>query len=132
MYLEFAMENKRECLDCGKPIEGRIDKKYCNQYCRSSYQYKNKKAQTNPFYTRVDNQLKRNRKILAKYNKAGKATVRKEVLIKDGFDSNFFTHYWKNKKGQVYLFCYEFGFLATHERGNEKYLLVHWQDYMEK
>lgn len=81
---------------------------------------------------RVDKQLKRNRRILRDYNKAGKATVRKVKLIAEGFDPNYFTHYWKTKKGQVYLFCYEYGFLSLQENGKDKYLLVTWQDYMKK
>jgi len=38
------------------------------------------------------------------------------VLIDQGFNPKFFTHYWKNNKGDVYLFCYEYGF-------NPKYAL---------
>ena len=64
------------------------------------------------------------------YNKAGKATVRKQVLLTEGFDPRFFTHYWKNAKGDVYLFVYEFGFLARSENSKEKYVLVKWQEYM--
>ena len=81
---------------------------------------------------KVDKQLKTNRRVLKSYNKAGKSTVKREKLIEEGFDPNYFTHYWKNNKGQVYLFCYEFGFLAIHENDRPKYLLVKWQSYMEK
>jgi hypothetical protein len=49
-----------------------------------------------------------------------------------GFDANFFTHYWKNQKGEVYLFVYEYGFLRIKEQTNEKYVLVLWQEYMSK
>ncbi|WP_316929937.1 hypothetical protein [Winogradskyella sp. PG-2] len=73
-----------------------------------------------------------NRRILKEYNKAGKAVIRKTILIKDGFDPNFFTHYWKNKKGDVYLFVYEYGFLKRTERNIEKLVLIKWQDYMSK
>ena len=88
------------------------------------------KEQPQRFNNRVDNQLKLNRKILKNYNKAGKATVRASILKQEGFDSNFFTHYWKNKKGEVYLFVYEYGFLKVNERSVDKYVLVKWQDYM--
>lgn len=119
------------CLDCGKPLEGRADQKFCNQYCKSSYHYQQSKLQNHSIYTRVDHQLKQNRLILKKYNKAGKSTLRKDKLLKEGFNPNYFTHYWKNKTGDVYLFCYEFGFLAfTDLKGNAKYTLITWQDYM--
>tara|TARA_R110001583_G_scaffold60229_1_gene179057 strand:- start:251 stop:511 length:261 start_codon:yes stop_codon:yes gene_type:complete len=83
------------------------------------------------FYDKVDNQLKLNRKILKIYNRAGKAVVRSKILLDLGFDPKFFTHYWKNSKGEVYLFVYEYGFLGKRENGKEKYILVTWQDYME-
>tara|TARA_R110000850_G_scaffold184714_1_gene310284 strand:+ start:49 stop:321 length:273 start_codon:yes stop_codon:yes gene_type:complete len=83
------------------------------------------------FYNRVDNQLKANRRILKQYNKAGKATVRASLLKEEGFDPNFFTHYWKNQKGDVYLFVYEYGFLKKQEHQVEKYVLIKWQNYMK-
>jgi len=105
------------CLECEKEIKGRQDKKYCNQYCKSAYQYKNNKANEDSFYMDVLKQLRLNRKLLKLYNKSGKSIVRKDELIKEGFDPNRFTHYWKNNKGDVYLFCFEFGFLEKKEGG---------------
>jgi len=123
------MKHKR-CENCEKDLVGRTDKKFCDAYCKSAYHYKKSIDEAPSFYNKVDNQLKKNRRILKHYNKAGKATVRTTILLEDGFDPNFFTHYWKNAKGQVYLFVYEYGFLKTVERDNEKYVLVIWQDYM--
>ena len=42
----------------------------------------------------------------------------------------FTKHNFKNKKGDVYLFVYEFGFLKREEQQQEKYILIHWQEYM--
>ncbi len=120
------------CTSCGKVLEGRSDKKFCDPYCKSTYHYKKSLEQSPNFYNKVDNQLKTNRKILKRYNKAGKATVRASIVLKDGFNPNFFTHYWKNKDGDVYLFVYEFGFLSISEKNVDKYLLVKWQNYMKK
>lgn len=71
-----------------------------------------------------------NRQLLNHFNKAGKAIIRKEELVKAGFNPKFFTHYWKNQQGDVYLFCYEYGFLEKKEQNKSKYVLVKWQDYM--
>ncbi len=126
------MESQENCLACNRKLEGRTDKKFCDPYCKSAWHY-NKSRQGNAgFYSKVDRQLKINRKILKVFNKAGKATVRAQILIDQGFDPNFFTHYWKNKNGDVYLFVYEFGFLTRLENGKKKYILVTWQDYMSK
>lgn len=126
------MRFHKECLHCNEKLLGRTDKKFCDPQCKSAYQYQQAKEQPERFYNKVDNQLKLNRKILKEYNKGGKVTVRAEVLKELGFDSNFFTHYWKNIKADVYLFVYEFGFLKINENEKEKYLLIQWQEYMNK
>ena len=126
------MRIQHECLHCGKQLKGRTDKKYCDLHCKSAYHYQKAKENPERFYDKVDNQLKLNRKILKEYNKGGKVTVRSSVLLELGFDPEFFTHYWKNQKGEVYLFVYEYGFLKKPENGKDKYILVIWQDYMER
>jgi hypothetical protein len=120
------------CLNCRKILMGRKDKKYCDHHCKSAYQYAAKKGQQSPFFIKVDKQLRLNRKILKKYNVGGKAIVRHDILIKEGFNPSFFTHYWKNLEGNVYLFVYEYGFLKTTEHHRTKYVLIQWQDYMNK
>tara|TARA_R110000868_G_scaffold286048_1_gene546539 strand:+ start:802 stop:1191 length:390 start_codon:yes stop_codon:yes gene_type:complete len=126
------MRIQQYCKHCNKELKGRTDKKYCDLHCKSAYQYQLAKEQPERFYNIVDNQLKLNRKILKEFNKGGKVTVRAELINKMGFDPNFFTHFWKNQKGEVYLFVYEYGFLKIIEGTNEKYVLVLWQDYMKK
>ncbi|MEQ8475343.1 hypothetical protein [Fulvivirga sp.] len=120
----------RRCPSCGKEFTGRVDKKFCSPYCKTSFHYIQNKEKANNLYVTIDKALKQNRRILKAYNRAGKATVRKAVLLADGFNPKYFTHYWKNDKGQVYLFCYEYGFLALNENGAEKYVLVQHQPYM--
>ncbi|MDP5082079.1 MAG: hypothetical protein NWP87_05430 [Winogradskyella sp.] len=118
------------CLQCSKVLDGRSDKKYCDTYCKSSYQYQKSKIETPQFYKRVDRQLKRNRQLLKQYNKSGTATIRANILQDEGFNPHFFTHFWKNKKNDVYLFVYEYGFLKKKVGNMDKYVLVRWQDYM--
>jgi hypothetical protein len=120
----------RRCQWCGEELQGRSDKKYCDDHCRSAGN-KRKQAAREYSYRSIDRQLKTNRKILKYFNQAGKSIVRAQVLQEKGFDPRFFTHYWKSQKGQIYLFCYEFGFLKIKENKKEKYVLVHWQPYME-
>ena len=35
MYL--CLMEKRECLECREPVKGRVDKKFCSDYCRNAY-----------------------------------------------------------------------------------------------
>ncbi|WP_223551468.1 hypothetical protein [Aestuariivivens sp. NBU2969] len=126
------MKPKRLCLACNKELNtGRSDKRFCDLHCKSSYHYRKSLDEAPRFYNKVDNQLRLNRRILKRFNKAGKATVRANVLLQQGFNPRFFTHYWKNQKGDVYLFVFEFGFLKVKEHNAEKYVLIQWQDYMD-
>ena len=121
----------RTCPVCGGVVKGRVDKIFCSVQCKSVDQYE-KKLESEQFFLQVDKQLKTNRKILKKYNLSGHSTIRREILHNEGFNPHFFTHYWKNSNGDVYLFCYDFGFMSGVHNSKEKYLLVTWQDYMEK
>ena len=125
------MIHKKICPVCDAVVKGRSDKVFCSAKCKSIAQYENRQT-TEAFYLKVDRQLKINRKLLKKFNKSGYTTIRKSELTTAGFDPKFFTHYWKNQKGEVYLFVYEYGFLNKLDKGRDKYLLVTWQDYMEK
>jgi predicted nucleic acid-binding Zn ribbon protein len=125
------MIDQKTCPVCDSPLKGRSDKKFCSTKCKSIHQYENRQEKE-AFYLEVDRQLKTNRKILKTYNFRGFTTVRKELLIDDGFDPNFFSHYWKNSKGDIYLFVYDYGFLDLKKSGKDKYLIVQWQEYMRK
>ena len=120
----------KTCPVCGVLVKGRSDKKFCSKKCKSIDQYENRQK-TEVFYLEVDRQLKLNRRILKKYNKSGYTVIRKSELTAEGFNPRHFTHYWRNKKGDVYFFVYEYGFLTKNENGKEKYVLVIWQKYME-
>lgn len=123
---------ERLCLSCNKLVEGRVDKLFCSPYCKSSYHYiKNRNKKMTRFLI-VDEQLKRNRNILQHFHKTGKTTILKSELLDIGFDPNYFTNYWKNTNNDVYLFCYEYGFLTIGDSNKKKYLIINWQDYMSK
>ena len=122
-------KSKVKCPHCGEEVIGRVDKKFCSPYCKSTYHFQ-ANVEKESSYINIDRQLKLNRRILKDYNRAGKSTVRKDVLVKEGFNEKYITHWWKNSKGDAYRFCYEFGYLPRSENGKEKYVLVQCQDYM--
>ncbi|MCM4161899.1 hypothetical protein FHG64_15835 [Antarcticibacterium flavum] len=126
------MKENRLCLNCNEVLLGRKDQKFCDAHCKSAYHYEQLQNNPSSFYKKVDRQLKKNRQLLKSYNKPGKATVRAAILLEQGFNPRYFTHFWKNKKGHIYFFVYEFGFHSVMENGKKKYLLVTWQPYMEK
>ena len=132
------MPDAKSCPICNSIVRGRTDKIFCSTKCKSIDQYE-RRQKDQKFFLRVDRQLRINRKILKRYNKSGFTTIRASKLIEEGFDPNFFTHYWKTQKDEVYLFVFEYGFLKSKEKSNnkkaldmQKYVLVTWQPYMEK
>lgn len=120
-----------KCLECNEEINGRSDKKFCSSYCKSAYHYRIKKEEKKSLFRQIDEQLKMNRRLLKEYNKAGKSIIRKDTLISEGFNPRYFTHYWKAQNGNLYLFCYEYGFMEKKEKNAMKYVLVKWQKFME-
>lgn len=119
----------KKCPVCESEVKGRVDKIFCSQKCKSIHQY-DERQKNEKFFLQVDAQLKTNRKILKRYNKSGYTTVPKLKLHEEGFNPKFFTHYWKNKQGDLYLFCYDYGFLTLKRNPKNKYLIVQWQPYM--
>ena len=119
---------KRVCLKCEKKLEGRRDKKFCDKYCKSQFHYEQNLGIKAKRYSVILEQLKKNRRLLGKYNKAGLVTMSCFKLTEKGFNPSFFTNYWKNKRGEVYLFVFEYGFLKK----GDKYILVEWQEYMNR
>lgn len=117
-----------KCAECGGKLTGRTDQKFCSEYCKSSFHYQNNKEKDASTYVNVITILKQNRRILKKYNQSGQSQIKKDLLLKEGFDFKYFTNYWKAKNGNVYFFCFEFGYRDL--KDNNKYTLIMWQDYM--
>lgn len=77
----------------------------------------------------VNTALRRNRQILQRASPEGKTTLRREVLQLAGFDFRHFTHQYRTRQGNIYNFCYDYGYLLLDDG---KVLIVNWQPYMEK
>ena len=113
------MENK-QCLECGDPVKGRVDKKFCNDYCRNAYNNKVNKDSKN-LIRNINNRLRKNYKILSELNPSGKTKVTRTKLYDKGFDFQFFTSIYKTKAGNTYYYIYDEGYLALE---NEIFLLI--------
>jgi hypothetical protein len=107
-YFLDCME--RKCLDCGSTLVGRIDKKFCDDACRSNYN-KSRESDRLRYVRTVNSILKKNRKILEELNPEGKTKVAIKRLQRRGFDFRYFTHLYETSKGSQYRFCYEYGYL---------------------
>ncbi len=110
------------CIFCDKPVKGRTDKKFCDDYCRNNYNNQLKSKATN-LVRNTNNALMKNRRILESFLSGEEeiAKVNKEKLIEKGFHFKFITHLYTNKKGNTYFFCYDLGYLPLE---NDWFLIV--------
>ncbi|MEO1513492.1 MAG: hypothetical protein AAFV95_00720 [Bacteroidota bacterium] len=118
---------KKLCQECQEPFQGRADKKFCSDQCRSAYNNR-LNSNANNFMRNVNNILRKNRRILAKLNPSGKSKIHKDKLLEAGFNFNYFTNIYQTKAGKTYRFCYEQGYLPLSEG---YYALVIRQKYVE-
>lgn len=112
----------KTCLFCQKNIRGRADKKFCDDGCRNSYNNQ-LKAPDNNYIRNINNALVKNRRILQDLlpttEEMGKCT--KQQLLVAGYVFKYHTHQYTNKKGNVYFFCYDYGYLSLE---NDWFLIV--------
>lgn len=101
---------QKACLECGDKIVGRVDKKFCSDYCRNAYHNNRNKDRKN-LVRNVNNQLRKNYRILESLNPKEKTTVSKSKLLARGFNFEYLTSLYTTKTGKVYYFVYDQGYL---------------------
>jgi hypothetical protein len=118
----LKQNEERNCQFCKKPLKGRSDKKFCDDYCRSAHN-NDLKGAVNNYMRNVNHALGKNRRILESLVPENELTgkTHRDKLLQLGFQFRYITHTYTNHKGNVYFFCYEFGYLPLE---NNRYLLV--------
>lgn len=112
----------RFCHFCQSPYNGRSDKKFCNDNCRSAYNNQ-RYYHIQCDIRNINTILRRNRQILAAHLTAALTQVRisKQQLYVKGFNFSYYTHTIPGKGGDTYYFCYDLGYLSLDA---EKLLIV--------
>jgi predicted nucleic acid-binding Zn ribbon protein len=106
------------CLDCGLPIVGRIDKKFCGDSCRTHYNNLKKQATATmkpAFLKEIPKIINTNYRILKELNQNKPTKVRKAQLEKLGFNFQYLTSCYTTAKGDTYRFCFDQGYLEIKE-----------------
>ncbi len=117
------MTTEKFCLDCGEPIQGRSDKKFCDDQCRNNYNNR-QNSDAVAEVRNINNALRKNRRILESLMpKEGKGNVSKSKLLLQGFNFTYHTHTYTSKKGLTYFICYDYGYLPL---DNDYYMIVKW------
>lgn len=99
------------CISCNKSLQGRSDKKFCNDYCRNAHHNRLNSCDNN-LIRNINHCLLRNRRILESLFKTTSNITRctRQFLHHKGFSFEHCTHLKKNKKGNLLYFCYEYGY----------------------
>jgi hypothetical protein len=129
MNNDFTLTSNK-CQQCGKPIHGRIDKKFCDAWCRNAFNNKVKRRDEQTIME-INRTLRKNRRILKSLSPVGKSTVRKEVLEALGYKFNIFSSMFRTSGGRTYYLCYDYGFNPIFDnKGVEKAVIINRQKYM--
>jgi hypothetical protein len=123
----------KTCRQCGKtinPTKGRSDRIYCDEKCKNQF-HNTKAIEENAELQRIELILKKNRRILKKmFLKKERAEIKKEKLLKEGFDFEFHTHHVTSKiKKNEFIFCFDFGYRSINA---DSFKIVKAFDYKEE
>jgi hypothetical protein len=104
-------ETGGKCLFCNTVLQGRSDKKFCNDNCRNFYHNKNK-SKSRSSIRKINIILNRNYEILEKlFTDNRKIPIVEEIkFVALNFDFAYSTHSVTDKEGRTVYYCYDFGY----------------------
>jgi predicted nucleic acid-binding Zn ribbon protein len=118
----------RQCPVCGDRFNGRKDKRYCSDDCRSASNRSSRQAAEAPLME-ILSVLRKNRSILKRISAGKKILVSRERLDALGFDASVFSSIHINNRNQTYYFCADYGFLPIHSDGFAAALIIPREPY---
>jgi hypothetical protein len=100
-----------KCQNCGNPLRGRIDKKFCDIGCKNEHNNRLQRDERMAI-SQIDAILKRNRRLLKRCLGGEQSKIVRAVeLTNAGLRLDFYTHHYMNRDGDKYIFCYDYGYL---------------------
>ncbi len=105
---------KRYCLNCKDYLEGRRDQKYCSARCRSSY-HRSINLQSSVQST-IHKILLKNHKVIEEIFitlpfTQMKVTKKRIDLSRMGFNFDYCTRIYRNKRGKWYRYIYDYSWM---------------------
>ncbi len=107
MYKLLNDEEDRHCLECGEPLYGRPDKKFCSSSCKSKYHGELRRWHNRLYSTTLDN-LNRNYGILEHLYRLNNTGCPTSELLAMGFRPDFVTHRVEKKGKHLEYRCFDF------------------------
>jgi hypothetical protein len=97
------------CCFCNQQIRGRIDKKFCDDGCRSSFHHQIQ-ADLFKHIKKTHYILRKNRRIIAELFEQNQQKLHKSVLVSEGFAFSYHTQIIENANGLVQYVCYDYAY----------------------
>jgi len=110
----------RLCMECERPLMGRIDKRFCDDSCRNNYNNRRNRDRTQ-LMRNTHFMLRKNYRVLKMLNTKDKTKVSRKRLLSEGFSFEHITQLYRTRKGTLYYFIYDQGYLPLE---NDWYMLV--------
>ncbi len=103
----------RLCIECGRAITGRSDKKFCSEMCRNSFHNKRNRRET---VIQVTNRiLQKNYRILQGFLSGNEREITIIRAKSEGFDFNLFTSIEFSPSGEPCFYCYDTGYVVMND-----------------
>jgi len=118
---------ERKCIECDTIIHGRIDKKYCSEYCRNGHNNKLNRDLNNLMRT-THNHLRKNYRVLQELIKTkSMIKIKKKHLINKGFNFDISYPYSYKNNGSIYFYIYDLGYLQL---DNKRLVIIKKETYL--
>ena len=107
--------NQTYCLQCGLPLVGRADKKYCDDGCRNSY-HNARMMDANRICRPYHRSLKQNYSLLFDHLQSGQNVIHKDELMLHGFDPKMSTTFQLMEDGTLCYGVYDLEYFELKDR----------------
>ena len=104
-----------QCLQCGAPLYGRRDKRFCSQDCKDRYHYA-LQADSRRYRRRVLVNLEQNYALLDELVESGVSEVSRIDLVVQGFKPGLVTGYTRRRGAQDELRCFDISYCMSELR----------------
>lgn len=105
-YSRIDEEDVGRCLECGNPVHGRSDKKFCDDLCRGRY-HASKTRTSRRVKMKITATLNRNYEILASLVAKGVRTANVHELDIMGFNRSCVTGHYRSRNGHEQYSCFD-------------------------
>ena len=111
----YKTEEKQTCLECGREIYGRPDKKFCSLKCKNGHNNR-EMMHWRWYHNRVLTGLNTNHRILDRMEKEGVKSAGMEELRIMGFDPSYMTGSRRGRHVHEERYCFDISYCQSESR----------------